>query len=292
MWHDRLVARLTVNGTNLDFTEAGAGPPIVLIHGSASDRQTWDGVAGHLVKSNRVIAYSRRYHWPNEKIEPGADYSMTEHVNDLVALVDALELENPALVGHSYGGFIALLAAIGDPERLSRLILIEPPVIPLLIDDPPKPSQLLRLFARNPAAAYSVLRFGITAVNPARVAARRQDLEAAVRIQGMAVLGRERFEQLSDERFARILDNYTLAEFTGSGFPPLVTEEVSRVRTPTMLVNGAESPRIFHHLSDRLGGLLPDVIRREIPGASHNIQEDAPTLLAEQISAFTTPGHR
>lgn len=278
---------LTVNGADLDFTDVGSGKPVVLIHGSAADRRVWSDTAAPLSESHRVITYSRRYHWPNRKIIAGADYSMAEHVNDLLSLVDNLDLEEAVLVGHSYGGLVALLAAMADMTRFDRLVLIEPPVIPLLIDDPPRPIQLIRLLARNPAAAQTVVRFGISTVNPARRAAEDGDLEAAVRIFGKGVLGENRFEQLSNEQLGQILDNYTLAEFTGSGFPPMQPEEIADVRIPTLLINGGDSPRLFHHLNAALARVLPNVERSQVLEASHNIPEDAPQSLARMILEFT-----
>jgi pimeloyl-ACP methyl ester carboxylesterase len=73
----------------------------VLVHGSASDYRTWRHQIGTLEKGFLAVAYSRRYHWPNEPIAPGADYSMQEHVDDLEALVDDLGLSPVRLVGHS-----------------------------------------------------------------------------------------------------------------------------------------------------------------------------------------------
>ena len=281
---------LTVNGVDLEFSEAGDLHPIVLIHGSAADRTSWDGVIPLLAMNHRVIAYSRRYHAPNEKIVPGHDYSMQEHVEDLISLVDQLDLDNPVVVGHSYGAFVALVAAMQNPDRFDRMVLIEPPVIPLLIDDPPRPSQLAQLFIKSPTAALTVLKFGVMTATRAQRAAKHGDLEAAVQIFGKGVLGRDRFDQLTAEQWAAILDNYTLAEFTGSGFPPLNRDEVAAVHTPAMLVNGSASVKLFSVLSDTLAEVLPDVERAVVAGASHHVPVDSPHLLAERILDFIAAG--
>lgn len=286
--HHRKMPILTVNGVDLEYGEAGQGRPMILVHGSAADRTVWNDVLSALAPSHRVISYSRRYHRPNKRIESGQDYSMQEHVEDLLALIDHFELDTPTVIGHSYGGFVALLAAMSHPDLFGRMVLIEPPVIPLLIDDPPRPSQLLRLLIKSPSDALTVIRFGITTVKPAQRAAGQGDLETAVQIFGRGVLGRDRFERLTDEEWAMILDNYTLAEFTGSGFPPLNHEEVAGVRTPTMILNGAESVPLFHVLSDALSELLPDVSRTEVAGASHNMPADTPHLLAQHVLEFTS----
>ncbi|MEZ5395178.1 MAG: alpha/beta hydrolase [Bryobacterales bacterium] len=81
---------MTVNETDLHVEERGSGKPIVLVHGSASDVRTWQAQSDGLSQGHRVIAFSRRYHWPNGSIPPSADYAMREHVSDLVALLERM----------------------------------------------------------------------------------------------------------------------------------------------------------------------------------------------------------
>jgi pimeloyl-ACP methyl ester carboxylesterase len=102
----------------LDHVERGFGAPLVLVHGSASDRRTWGAQLEAFAARFRVIAYSRRYHWPNAPIPEGADYSMSEHVDDLRDLLDRLGAAPAHLVGHSYGAFVCLLLAAREPERV------------------------------------------------------------------------------------------------------------------------------------------------------------------------------
>ena len=80
-----------VRGYDLDYSESGSGEPVVLVHGSASDQRTWQGQREALAERYRVIAYSRRYHWPNAPIAGGADYSMDEQVEDLRAVLRSLQ---------------------------------------------------------------------------------------------------------------------------------------------------------------------------------------------------------
>lgn len=97
------MASIDIKGTRLECLEDGSGDPLVLVHGSASDYRTWDCQRRAFSERFRTLAYSRRYHWPNEPICDGADYSMVEHVDDLQALLGALDAAPAHLVGHSYG---------------------------------------------------------------------------------------------------------------------------------------------------------------------------------------------
>lgn len=285
------MAKLNINGGMLEYVEKGAGEPLVLVHGSASDYRTWDAQMDDLGGRYRTIAYSRRYHWPNEPIPEQADYSMGEHVHDLAALLRSLDGAPAHVVGHSYGAFVALLVAIREPALVRSLVLVEPPVITLFVSNVPKPVELLRLLATRPRTAAAIVKFGATGVGPATRAARHGDLGAAMRLFGNAVLGREYYGRLSPSRLEQAGANAITAEFLGSGFPPLDDDELRRVRTPTLLLHGEDSPRIFHRLNDRLEELLPHTERIMIPAASHIMHEDNPPAYNKAVLTFLAAHH-
>jgi pimeloyl-ACP methyl ester carboxylesterase len=280
------MASIEINGVRLDYVECGSGEPLVLVHGSASDRRTWDCQLAALSRSFRVIAYSRRYHWPNQSISRGGDYSMPEHVADLEALIKQLEQSPAHLVGHSYGGFICLLLAILHPEKVRSLVLVEAPVFPLVIKIPPRASDILRLFLTRPRMAPAVAKFGARGLAPAIAATRRGDRDEALRLLGSAILGPESFHRLSRERLAQARANLIDAELLGSLFPPLTANQVRTVRCPALLVAGDQSPTVLSHLTNVLGRLLPNVERINIPSASHLVHEDAPAAFASAVVSF------
>jgi pimeloyl-ACP methyl ester carboxylesterase len=280
------MATIELGAARLDVVDRGRGEPVVLVHGSASDRRTWDGQLAKLARGFRVVAYSRRYHWPNPPIARGADYSMPEHVADLEAVIDALDLAPAHLVGHSYGAFVCLLLAIRAPVKVRSLVLSEAPVFPLVIKIPPRPSDLFRLFLTRPHMAWTVANFGARGLGPAIAAVRRGDRERALRRLGTAILGREAFGALSAERLAQARANLIDAELLGSLFPPLTAAEVRSVRCPALMVEGARSPRVFSHLARVLGDLLPNVERVDVASASHLIHEDNPSAFAAAVLSF------
>ena len=280
------MASIEINGARLDYIERGSGEPVVLVHGSASDRRTWDCQLEPLGHSFRAIAYSRRYHWPNEPIARGGDYSMPEHVADLEALIQRLELSPAHLIGHSYGGFVCLLLAIRNPAKVRSLVLVEAPVFPLVIKIPPRVPDILRLFLTRPRMAPAVARFGARGLAPATAAIRRGDRDEALRLLGSAILGPERFRGLSPERLAQARANLIDAELLGSLFPPLTANQVRGVRCPILLVDGDRSPPFHSHLTNLLGGLLPNVERVAIPSASHLVHEDEPAPFASAVASF------
>lgn len=100
-----------------------AGHPLILLHGLASSAQIWNLVAPRLATQFRVIAVDQRGH--GESDQPEAGYDLATFVDDLRDLIQALDLRRPALVGHSWGGNLALQYAVTYPDDVSHLALID-----------------------------------------------------------------------------------------------------------------------------------------------------------------------
>lgn len=277
---------LTLDDVCLDYHDAGHGKPLVLVHGSASDHRTFSAQHEVFSRRFRTIVYSRRYHWPNDPIPDGRDYSMMEHVEDLQKILTKLDLGPVHLVGHSYGGFICLLLAIRSPEMIRSLVLAEPPVITLFVSNEPRPQELIKLLLTRPRTAKALIQFARKGVIPATAAAQCGDMETAMEHFGKAVLGPEFYVQLSADRRQQVMDNAIKAELTGSGFPPLSDREVTGVHVPTLLVCGSRSPDMFHRLTDRLEALLPNNQRVHIDDASHIMHEDNADAFNDAVLSF------
>lgn len=285
------MASVDVGCSRFECVERGDGEPIVFVHGSAGDHRTWQHQLTEFGSQFRAIAYSRRYHWPNQKIGDGVDYSMNEHVDDLQAFIATLGVAPVHLVGHSYGAFVCLLLAMRQPQLVRTLVLAEPPVLTLFVSIPPKPMQILKLLVTRPRTAVAIVKFGAAGIGPATAAFRRGDMEAGMRIFGTAVLGREAFHRLSESRSSQVRDNLIKAEFLGSGFAPLDADRVRGVNRPTLLVTGQRSPRLFHRLTDRIQELLPHAQRIEIPAASHMMHEDNASAYNAAVLSFLAEQH-
>lgn len=275
-----------INGYSLKYIEQGGGEPLVLVHGSASDYRTWQAQLDEFGQRFHTISYSRRYHWPNEAIAEGADYSMAEHVDDLEALLDSLGAAPAHLVGHSYGAIVSLLLAVRAPDLVRTLVLAEPPAITMFVSNSPKPLELLKLLVTRPRTAVGIIKFGATGFNPATEAVKRDEMDEALEIFGAASLGADTFDSLSPERLEQARDNLIKAEFLGSGFPPLDDDQVRSVQAPTLLLSGQASLGLYARLLDRLQELLPHVERAEIPDASHIMHEDNPSAYNATVLSF------
>ena len=275
-----------IRGAELEFSEEGQGDPVVLVHGSVSDLRIWSSVVPELSSHFQVIRYSRRYHWPNESISDDGNYLMDEQADDLTAVLSTVVGEDAHVVGHSYGAYLALLVAIRHPERIKSLVLAEPPAIPVFSSVPPKPSELLRLLASRPRAAFSLIKFGLTGLGPATKAFERGQPEKGLRLFGRAVLGRQTFDGLSPDRLEMVRQNLIEAEFLDSDFSELPDDELRQVDVPVLLLRAESSPRLFHHVLARLNELLPRTAHSVIPGASHIMQVDNPSEFTRRVVEF------
>lgn len=111
-------------GTLVSYDDRGAGgPPVVLGHGFMLDSSTFDRQLTDLSPETRVIAWDSRAH--GRTAYDGESFSEWDNARDLIALLDALEIDRAVVGGHSQGGFVAMCAALLAPERVAGLILID-----------------------------------------------------------------------------------------------------------------------------------------------------------------------
>jgi pimeloyl-ACP methyl ester carboxylesterase len=113
----------------LHYTDWGneAAPPIILLHGGRDHGRSWDRIARALQPHFHVMAPDLRGHGDSEWAK-GSSYSLADHVYDLTHMVGAGR--EAVLVGHSFGGMIALAFAGTYPDRVSRLAVLDGAFLP------------------------------------------------------------------------------------------------------------------------------------------------------------------
>jgi len=281
-------SHVMVNQVELAVVEAGAGEPLVLVHGSVSDLRTWSRQIDKFAEHHRTIAYSRRYPRPNRPIPRDEADRIQLHVDDLAELIELLEARPAHVVGHSWGGLIALILAIQRPEIFRSLVLVEPAVVPMHITIPPKIGQIIGLFLRSPKLALAIVKLGGRVFMPAQKAFEQGDDKAAIEHFGRGVLGDHAFESLSSERYEQVWENRgpDRAQALHRGMPDLTGAEYSKVTCPVLLVAGAESPAIFSRLIDDLVKRFPHAKTCVVNNASHIVHEDAPAEFNSEVLKF------
>lgn len=117
------MAFVRANGIVFHYQVLGqpGAPALVFINSLGSDLRIWQEVAPAFTDRFRVVLYDERGHGLSDA--PPAPYTMDEHTDDLLALLDHLDIRSAALVGLSVGGMIAQRAAVKAPDRVQALVL-------------------------------------------------------------------------------------------------------------------------------------------------------------------------
>lgn len=157
-------------GVELDVAVAGnpANPPIILLHGFPESHRTWRHIQPALAERYFVLAPDQRGYARSSKPAGVEAYATANIIGDLLALADHFGIDRFTLVGHDWGGAAAWGAAITQPHRIDRLIIINAPHPFLfqktLFDDADQlaASQYIRAF-RNPAIDAHIESIGVEA---------------------------------------------------------------------------------------------------------------------------------
>jgi TolB protein len=258
---------VTANGTELTYIERGAGPPIVLVHGQLSDFRFWKRLIEAADDRYRVIAYSRRYFFPNVSGRTLPQFQGPRDVPDLIAFIEALKLGPVHLIGHSAGGHTALLAAIERPDLVRSLVLAEGG------------------FLTQPGVENA----GARASMQARALLESGQGERAVRTFIDAATGEGTFDRMTTSERQALLDNRMAL---GAPLAPLKCDDVRRLQPPTMLVRGDSSPPFLQDAMQALAACLPAGERVTIPKASHDMYLDNPEAFNSAALQFIDRNER
>jgi pimeloyl-ACP methyl ester carboxylesterase len=118
------VAYVTLHGHRRAYVRRGSGPALLLLHGLACDHHTWDPVIDRLAEHFTVVAPDFLGHGLSDK--PRADYTVGGYANGMRDLLTVLGIDKATVVGHSFGGGVAMQFAYQFPERTERLMLVGP----------------------------------------------------------------------------------------------------------------------------------------------------------------------
>lgn len=278
-------------GEQVHVLEAGNGPPLVLLHGSGVAAWFFLPLLREL-EGFRVIAPDRPTQGLSDPIDlPRAAYHETL-IGWLDRLLDALDLDSVALLGHSAGGVLALRYALAHPSRVERLVLIGPPGLPKTRC--PLPYRLMatpgvgELMSRiAPPSPKSMLRFAKFMGEEEAIAKHPQLLDLFV------AAGKDELAASGTTTEVRVLVS-PLALLSPYGFPRrsrVRPDELKRLTVPTLLVWGDREPLGGVAVAREVTELIPDAQLAVLPGGhvpwlGH--PEQAATVAAEFLTRERT----
>jgi pimeloyl-ACP methyl ester carboxylesterase len=265
------------SGISLHYQRVGQGPDLVLIHGLTGNLASWHLRIVPLLRDNfRILTYDLRGHGHSDI--PPTGYTTADMAADLKGLLDAFDVEQPYLVGHSYGADTALYFSLLHPERVKKVIAAESG-LPALIQ--------LRLRKDWEGWNYwvnALERFGMTVPDD-----KRQDIDYMLRLslqvpkQTGPAIGRNR----KPEPILRLLETSMVRDYEEVG--ELSLENIPHIKTPVLLVYGEGSA--YRGTCEYLQTHLPNAETVLLPRSDweHFGPLEQPHLFAETVLNYLKP---
>jgi non-heme chloroperoxidase len=268
------VKNVTVSGTRLSYVEHGRGDPVVLVHGAVADYRIWTAQMTPFAARHRVIAYSLRYHYPNQPADASSEYTALNHASDLAQLIRALHVAPAHVVGHSYGGAVAAYLVRDHPQLVRSLVLAEPGTFAVMAQHPE---------AKALGDERSV------AMGRVQNAVKNGDAEYGVKAFLDYWLAPRGFSGLSGSDRALVLANASTLAPLFRGPPPAKPfgcEDARNIDKPTLLVGGDKTIRTFTVLLDELSKCMPKAERATLAGTAHGVQFESPDAFNDVVLRF------
>lgn len=249
------------DGVRLFYQQQGQGPDVVLVHAVTSNQAVWvfSGLVDALASDYRVTSYDLRGHGASDV--PPTGYTSAEMAGDLIALADHLGIGSAALVGHSYGGVVAMHAAALHPQRVVGVVISDSyfPGLSHIEPNLQRANVWLDL-GETFASVGAVLPETVSFAELFRVTAELTDEQFAALEQRVGLLGRGWLRQLP--RLARTSCARDIMDPAG-----LDEAALGRISVPVAALYDEHSP--FHATCAYLQSTLLRCAVELIPGAKH-----------------------
>ena len=259
--------------------ERGHGPTVVLLHGLGGSTYSWRLIAPALARTHRVIAIDLKGFGRSDKVFDTA-YSAADQARLVESFLARRGLRDITLVGHSFGGQVALLMALDlqrrDPGRIRQLALIDVPALPQRLSP-------LVAFMQQPVLPYALLtvlppdlitRIAL-ALSPARQSLDRPYSDADARA----------YAEPFHDAAARHAYVQTSRQIVPLGFQH-IRAAYARVGQRTLLVWCTHDQVVPLATGRALGRILPHARLVQLAGCNHAPNDEAPTALTRVLLNF------
>jgi len=251
-------ARAGRTASGIAYDVRGSGPVVVLLTGSNLDRRMWARETEWLSKGHTVVRYDLRAH--GESDTATKEFS---HLEDLIAVLDALKIQKASLVGLSAGSTIALDAALEIPARVERIVLSGPAISGFVPKVRPSfPPELMPALQAGDYKKVSELLL----TTP--VFAAPPESQALVR---QMVMENDRL--------------WTVDRALMKGPAQPASGRLESVRVPTLVLIGEKDEGQREH-ADALAARVPGAKLVRVPGGGHLLNLTSPKEFEAAVSAF------
>jgi pimeloyl-ACP methyl ester carboxylesterase len=276
-----LMPKLSANGLNFHYQQAGSGPDVILIHGVTGDLSIWflcEAMAV-LSRSFRVTAYDLRGHGYSDV--PPSGYTSAQQASDALEIMDALEIERASVLGHSFGGVIATHTAVLYPDRIESLVLSDPSFPALRhLEDLSRWGHWQNF--REEAAQAGVTLSGEHWYDLRRFFDQVLDLDGDRLLRFRQAVGLPGFTRLM-----RL--GHTTCGDDAKAVSGLTEELIQSVTQPVLALFGEHSP--FLATAEHLGRHLDHCVNRLVKGAKHRAPEENGPEFVRLVFEFLAAQH-
>ena len=256
-----------VNGTKLYYEIAGSGDPIVLIHGWSFDTRCWDDQFAAFARDYRVLRYDLRGFGKSALPDTIQSYS---HTDDLIALLDFLDLERVHVLGHSFGGRIAIDFTLNYPERTITLLL--------------------------PDAAMDVTGLELSEeladwIGNTWQTGRESGIEQAkeIWIKG-SPLAPAMQNPNAAKKVKQMIDDYSGWHWKNNdpyvGITPYPPERLIKIKAPSLIIVGGLNPQFYFRAAEIQKEHIPNSEMVVLPGVGHALNIENPEEFNEIVLGF------
>ena len=266
------MARLRVADVHLNVVEAGAGRPLVLLHGFTGSAAQWASHTTAFAPSCRTIAVDLLGHGNSDAPADPARYRMEHTVADLAMVLDQFDVEQVACLGYSMGGRAALAFALTYPKRVGALILEGGS--PGIVDANERQARI----EEDERLAESIERDGIDAFVDYWM---QRPLFASQSRLGQAALTAARAARLANDPVG--LANSLRGMGTGAQEP--LWDRLPEISIPTLLIAGEEDEK-FRGIATAMAARMTSAEVAVIPQAGHTTHLENPAEFQSRVLKF------
>lgn len=269
-----------VDGVRFHVAEAGAGEPLVMLHGWPQNWYMWRRLVEPLASRYRLVMPDLRgFGWSEA---PRGSYTKERFATDVLGIVDKLGVDDFRLIGHDWGGLTSFLVALRAPQRVRRLMVLN------MIHPWPSPVAMLFNLPKTGYMIANAVGLGgkILRDNPER-------------FEGMLRATLVRKDAFSDEDLRIYLDplaapdhahvniqvyrQFLVGEVPGLG---LGRYRSRRLPMPTLLLFGEEDAAVNRRMLNGYEGHADDMRVELVPNCGHFIVDEQPQLVADRAIEF------
>jgi pimeloyl-ACP methyl ester carboxylesterase len=256
-----MIATIHANGIDIHYHRTGGDKPqVVMLHGLTDNGACWTRLANELAADYDCILPDARGH--GKSSAPADGYSFAEQADDVIALIEALDLNRPALIGHSLGGAVAAIVAAKAPALIRAAILEDPAFI---------------------SAQSNEQRSDWPDRHRANLAMSHEDLVAKGKAEN-PLWSADTFDNWATAKHEARMEIFTALKTT----PPDFRKNAANFGVPVLMITGDEARGVVvsAQTATELQALSPKLSVVNVAGAGHCIRYEQPERVAEIVKAF------